>query len=117
MKQFKGNLITQCKLALHTLGILRQYGVQDDNELKLEFFFYSKTKNKAELLATSLKGLSYEVEVGKSAGDESLFLINGWTTNMKLDDFTVQSWIKQMCRLGFKHDCQFDGWGTMVDQA
>jgi regulator of RNase E activity RraB len=33
-----------------------------------------------------------------------------------MDDGTVQSWAKEMCELGYKFDCDFDGWGTTPNQ-
>src|SRR5687767_6654263 len=114
--QFRDNLNKQVELAPETLSQLKNYGTTDDSELKLEFFFYAKMLNNAEQLAGELKKLNYEVEFGKSAGDKKLFIITGWTTKMKMDDQTVQSWTKEMCELGYKFDCEFDGWGTMPDQ-
>lgn len=106
----------QTRLAPITLDHLRNYGVSDDSKLRIEFFFYSKTLIKAELLAKELRNLNYEVETGKSAGNKNLFIITGWTTKMKMDGETVQHWTEEMCELGYKFDCEFDGWGTTPDQ-
>lgn len=106
----------QIKLAPITLSHLRDYGVSDDNELRVEFFFYSQTQVKAALLAAALTALKYEVETVKSAGDENLILVTGWTTKMKMDDGTLERWTEEMCELGYKFDCKFDGWGTTPDQ-
>ena len=35
---------------------------------------------------------------------------------MKMDDQAVQLWTKEMSELGYKFDCEFDGWGTTPDQ-
>ncbi len=115
-REFKMNLARQVDLAPETLKQLKKYGVSDDSELKLEFFFYAKMEDNAQMLAAALKKLNYEVEFGKSAGDKKLLIINGWTTKMKMDDGTVQSWTKEMCVLGYKFDCDFDGWGTTPNQ-
>ncbi|MFC3562039.1 ribonuclease E inhibitor RraB [Pedobacter jamesrossensis] len=37
-------------------------------------------------------------------------------TKMKMTDEVVKQWTKQMCELGYKFDCEFDGWGTEPDQ-
>jgi regulator of RNase E activity RraB len=116
VSQFRDNLDRQGELASETLSQLKNYGATDDSELKLEFFFYSQSLDKAEQLADSLKKLDYEVEVRESAGDNNLFPITGWTTKMKMYDETVESWTKQMCVLGYEFDCDFDGWGTTPDQ-
>ena len=115
-REFKKNIARQVQLAPETLKQLKNYGVSDDSELKLEFFFYAKMEDKAQMLAATLKKLNYEVEFGKSAGDKKLFIITGWTKKMTMDDGTVQAWAKEMCELGYKFDCDFDGWGTTPNQ-
>jgi len=67
--------------------------VTDDDRLKLEYFFNTDPPEKASALA----------------GD-------GWTAAMTMSTDVVQSWARQMCDLGFKHDCEFDGWGTTPEQ-
>ena len=115
-RKFKNNVIRQVELAPHTLIQLRNYGVSSDTELKVEFFFYSKTADNAERLSEELRKMDYDVEFGKSGGNKNLYVITGWTTKMAMDDQTVQSWTRQMCELGYKFDCDFDGWGTSPDQ-
>ena len=61
--QFKNNLNRQVELAPETLNQLKNYGVTDDSELKLEFFFYSKLLDNAEKLADELKKLNYMVSL------------------------------------------------------
>jgi regulator of RNase E activity RraB len=53
---------------------------------------------------------------GVSAGSEKLFMVTGWTTIMKMENEILKNWTKQMCELGYKFDCDFDGWGTTPDQ-
>lgn len=115
-RKFIENQKMQMALAPITLDHLRNFGVSDDEKLKIEFFFYSRSPIKAESLARELRNLKYEVETGKSAGNKNLFIITGWTTKMKMDDKTMQHWTEDMCELGYKFDCEFDGWGTMPDQ-
>lgn len=106
----------QSRLAPVTLDHLRSFGVPDETELRMEFFFYSKTMIKAEELASELRLLNYDVETGKSAGANNLFLITGWTIKMKMDNETVVHWAEEMCELGYEFDCKFDGWGTTPNQ-
>jgi len=115
-RNFIENQKMQIGLAPITLNHLRNYGVCDDKELKIEFFFYSKDQAKADALANKLKERKYEVETVESAGDKSLLLVTGWTTKMKMDDKTVERWTEDMCELGYRYDCKFDGWGTTPDQ-
>jgi len=60
--------------------------------------------------------LNYEVEYDISAADKKLFVITGWTSKIKMSEEIVKQWVENMCNLGFKFDCEFDGWGTTPDQ-
>ena len=110
------NIHRQMQMTPQTLGHLRELDVDENRELKLEYFFYTNTLEKSEELADEIKKLNYTVENGVSAGDKKLFIVTGWTTKMKMTNEVVSNWTKQMCELGFKHDCEFDGWGTSDDQ-
>ena len=113
---FKSNLSKQIEMTPKTLEQLRTYGVADDVKLKLEIFFYTDTEDKARPLAGELRNLGYDVEAGLSAGDDRLFLVTGWTTPIQMDTISVTAWVEDMVRLGFAHDCEFDGWGTNPQQ-
>ncbi len=103
-------------MSRQTLVQLRKYGVTDSTTLKLEFFFRTDTGEKADALTAALKKLSYEVETGRTGDDEPLILINGWTTPLQMNERSVVAWTEQMVRLGYDHDCEFDGWGTNPEQ-
>lgn len=109
---FNSNRDKQMQMTPQTLEQLRKLNVTADKELKLEYFFYTNTAEKAEKLATEIGKLNYTVQHGVSAGDKKLFIVTGWTTKMKMSDEVVKQWTKQMCELGYKFDCEFDGWGT-----
>lgn len=113
---FNSNWETHMQLTPLTLQQLRKLSVTADKELKLEFFFYTNTAEKAALFAAEIEKLNYTVGHGVSAGDKNCFLVRGWTTKMKMADEVVAEWTKQMCELGYKYDCEFDGWGTIPDQ-
>lgn len=113
---FNSNRDGQMQMINQTLDQLRKLNVTAEKELKLEYFFYTNTAEKAEKLATEIEKLNYTVQHGVSAGDNKLFLVTGWTTKMKMADEVVKQWTKQMCELGYKFDCEFDGWGTDPNQ-
>lgn len=115
-KAFRSNLEMQIQMTPQTLTQLRELNITADKELKLEFFFYTNTADKAEQLATEIGKLDYTVQHGVSAGDKKLFFVTGWTTKMKMADEVVEQWTRQMCEIGYKFDCEFDGWGTEPDQ-
>lgn len=93
---------------------LRQHSISEAAQLSLEYFFYTNTDEKAKALAEELISLGYSAEYGPSAKDKSVFVITGWTTKIQLSQQVVEEWQNQMCDLGYKHDCEFDGWGTDI---
>ena len=108
------------KMQMHMSSIvlnnLRTLGMEADKELRLEYFFYTNSKDKAEKLATEIRKLNYSVDKNMEAGNKKLFVITGWTTKMKMSEENLKSWTRHMCELGYKCDCEFDGWGTTPNQ-
>ncbi len=113
---FEANRTKQITMAPQTMGQLREYGVTDGSKLKLEYFFYTNTREKAGGLATELADRGYDGKHDVAAGDPSLFVITGWAKPMKMTDEAVAGWTGEICDLGYKFDCEFDGWGTNPNQ-
>ncbi len=113
---FDKNRNKQMQMTPMTIEQLRKLNVTEEKELKLEYFFYTNKAEKAEEFAGEMEKLNYSVKHGASAGNKKLFIITGWTTKMKMENEVVQNWTKQMCELGYKFDCEFDGWGTTPEQ-
>ena len=113
---FRENLAKQTTMSPQTVGQLRKHGVTDQANLKLEFFFYTDKEAKGQTLAKALGELRYQVECGPAAGDPRLVLVTGWTTPINMSEGAVVAWTEKMCRLGYEHDCDFDGWGTNPTQ-
>lgn len=110
------NRARQLTMTPQTVAQLRQYGVTDESQLKLEYFFYTNSKEKAAALAQALATLGYTGSYDHSASDKKQFVVTGWTSRMKMDDQTVLDWTGRMCDAGHEHDCEFDGWGTNPKQ-
>lgn len=91
---------------------LQNLGITSEKELKLEYFFYTNTKEKAERLANEIMKLNYSVKFGISAGDNKQYIITGWSSKIKISKDILAAWATEMCDLGYKYDCDFDGWGT-----
>ena len=115
--EYRKNLSKQKAMSPMVLDQLRQLGVSETAQLKLEFFFYTDKEPKAAALAGDLAQMGYGVEHRRAAGLRKQLVINGWTTKMRMDVATVVTWTEQMCELGYRHDCDFDGWGTTPDQT
>ena len=115
--EFETDLKKHQALTPETVAQLRKFGVTEQTELKLEFFFYTNSQSNANKLKKTLEKRGYDdVTADKSTADEEKFLIKGWTNRIKMDEQTVVQWTEEMCRTGFKHDCKFDGWGTNPKQ-
>lgn len=109
---FNSNRDRQMQMTPQVLDQLRKLNITADKELKLEYFFYTNKAEKAEQLATEIRKLNYTVQYGVSAGDKKLVVVTGWTSRMRMADEVIAEWTRQMCELGYKFDCEFDGWGT-----
>ena len=112
---FADNLKKQVDMTPQTLNQLRQAGVTEDKELKLEYFFYTNSDEKAKKLADELAKLNYTVDHRLAVDSQTEFIITGWTTKMKMSEDVVKKWTKEMCELGYKYDCDYDGWGTQPE--
>jgi Regulator of ribonuclease activity B len=113
---FRSNLATQLQMTPMVLEQLRGLGVTPARRLKLEFFFYTNTQDKAESLAKALKDLHYQVELGTSASNKKQLMVTGWTLPMAMNSEVVLAWTRQMCEAGYSEDCSFDGWATTPEQ-
>jgi hypothetical protein len=112
----KVNLSKQIAGLPRILGVIKGHCASDPIQLKLEFFFYTNSIDKAKLLAEDLKQKSCSVEYRVAAQNSKLFVINGWTSRFNIEGKMLVSWVKEMCELGYKYDCDFDGWGTDLKQ-
>jgi len=91
---------------------LRKQNVTEEKQCKLEYFFYSDKETKGKELCKALISLGYTSDCRASAGDKRLFVINGWTNKITMSTSNISDWSEQMCQIGYKYDCDFDGWGT-----
>ena len=110
------NRAKQLAMTPQTVAQLRKYEVTAHTQLKLEYFFYTNTKEKAAALAQKLADMGYTGSYDHSASDKKQFVVTGWTSRMMMDDQTVLDWTARMCDVGHDHDCEFDGWGTNPKQ-
>jgi hypothetical protein len=109
------NMQKQLALTPQTLAALRERGAPKDAAFRLEYFFYSPSRDNAAALADALKLQGYSVQARPSPHDKDLFIITGWSTPVPIQEESLRSWTVAMGGLGFAHDCEFDGWGTTVD--
>ncbi len=116
VEQQSANRKKQLEMAPQTLDVLRQHGVNNDSMLRLEFFFYTNNREKASKLSDNFTSLGYSSDFAVSASNAKEFLINGWSTPIRMDERTVLDWTASMCDHAADQDCEFDGWGTNPTQ-
>ena len=109
-------LTRQLQMTPVTVEQLRNHGVGAERLLRLEYFFYTNAPSKADSLAQALRGQGYSPECCPSASDRRRTLVTGWSPPLLMSTDVVSAWTKEMCELGFTHDCEFDGWGTNPEQ-
>jgi len=74
---FNSTLGKQIQMTPHTLKNLRKSNVTVDTELKLEYFFYTNTEEKAAQLAREIEKLNYTVQHRDLVGNKKNIHHNG----------------------------------------
>lgn len=96
------------------LKLIRDFSINGESSLPVEFFFYADTLDAASNLAIELSKLNYHLSpVHKAAGDSKRWLVNGWTRKISMTEESIDQWSTLMCKLADEFDVEFDGWGTM----
>jgi regulator of RNase E activity RraB len=113
-KKYKLALEKQAVSDKATISQLQKHNVNPTTKYKVEYFFYSNTLEKVQNLAKELNDLKYEVRVGKSA-EGNLYIARGLTSEMQMEDLIIRTWTTKMIEIGYKHDCEFDGWGVELN--
>ena len=107
---FRNNQDKHFRLATESLVSLRDAAVEEEDELKIDYFFYSDTHEKAQKLEKEMKTMDYVVNYGPAPQNKNHFVISGRTTEIKMMHESLSKWVAEMCELGYKHDCNFDNW-------
>lgn len=116
-QQHKDNLSSQLATSPETVEQLRGYGIAEDRSVRLEYFFYTNTVEKAEALSIELSDMGYNTEVqGSSGSSKKVRVVAGSTVPIQMATENVLEWTEAMCNTGYRHDCEFDGWGMSPEQ-
>ncbi|MCB1583008.1 MAG: ribonuclease E inhibitor RraB [Marinicella sp.] len=110
------NLERQIETTPMILQQLAQLNINESKALKVEYFFYTNTLEKAKALVDVLASRGYVGVAERSAHSRKEFVVTGWTTPIEMSEANLIEWTKDMCKLGLSHDCDFDGWGTTPEQ-
>jgi Regulator of ribonuclease activity B len=112
---FHQSLAKQLRMNPAILERLAELSVGTEDQFKLEYSFHTDSPRKASALAGHLEEYGCQVERYRPAGDERLSVVTGRTPPTTMSHTSLQTWTERMCRLGFEHDCRFDGWRTTAE--
>jgi len=94
---------------------MRQYKVEEEDELRLNCFFYTDKEQNMVDISSVLKDMEYPVQGGKHS-EKKPFLIATQSAYMKMDEATIMAWVEQMCKLAHQHGCVMEGWSVNPKQ-
>ncbi|HLF63232.1 MAG TPA: ribonuclease E inhibitor RraB [Saprospiraceae bacterium] len=109
----KNNKEGQSEATSVTVSYLLNFGVKCGDQRSLEFFFYTSDKDKAIKLSDILQK-EYGYEIYKLHKTLDKWAVIGLTTPQPILTEMVQEWAEEMCKLGDRYECEFDGWGTLA---
>ena len=115
-EQHKENLAAQLETSPETMEQLRGMGIAEDRSVKLEYFFYTNSVDKAEKLSADLGGMGYNADVQNCDSPKKIRIVAGASAPVQMARDKILEWTETMCNTGFKHDCEFDGWGLNPEQ-
>lgn len=107
---FAANQIRHVKQATESLVSLRDVAVEEEDEFKIDYFFYTDTLEKAQKLEEEIQSMNFIVNYGPASQNKNLFAISGRTLEIKMMHESLSKWVSEMCELGYKHDCNFESW-------
>jgi len=92
---------------------LKAMGIKNNARTTIDFTFCSNKKRKLKALENELIN-RYNYKITSLKWKFSYWLLDGATHKMFIDEENVLFWIIDMYRLGFEHDCLFEGYGSLV---
>ena len=106
------NLQRQLAMLPSTWQALRQAGVGPTTRLALDFTYRAPDRVAAEALARDLATCSPEVREGGAR-------LPGWfvlatAPAAAYDQAALTEWVTHAVRIGWRHGCEFDGFGAQV---
>jgi len=107
-KEFKNILEEQIQISQQKIEEYLKSNFDADKTFKIEYFFITNTKNKAEKFCSVIRNLNYSSQYIYSPVMK-LFLLTG-SIEMKVSEDAIMHWTKEMCELGYKFESKFDGW-------
>lgn len=107
---FNANLVKHYRLATESLVSLRDAGIEEEDELKIDFFYYADTRQKAQKLESEIKERGFTANFETALHDKNLFIVSGKTVKIKMMHEFLSKWVTEMSELGYENDCILDSW-------
>ena len=99
-----------------SIEALQKFGKAFKPTQSLEFFFYADTEDTAANLSIALHQLGYTIyERGKPNKKSFKYAVLGNTPPLQTEENKMNAWCKQMEKLALEYDCEFDGWGSLIE--
>lgn len=89
-------------------------GVTTNDKLPIEFVFITDAEDKANSLKAAISSLYIEYENVEVNETEDFWEVNGTTNTIKMSIDEINKWNQEMWNIGYKYDCQLDGWQVGV---
>ena len=115
-QQHEDNLSSQLATSPELVEQFRGFGITEDRTCRLEYFFYTNSQEKAAALSFELCEMGYAAKVQETGPGKKIRVVAGATVPVQMATEKVLEWTELMCTVGFKHDCEFDGWGLNPEQ-
>lgn len=107
---FSTNRGRQSHLAIEKLVKLREANVEEEDVFRINYSFFAENPEKAQELAKALQYLNHAVEDKIAKTSKGLFVVKGKSIPVKMMHEVLRKWALDMCDLGYKYDCDFEGW-------
>jgi hypothetical protein len=104
----------QLAMNVQTWNVLRQHGVTEQTDLRLDFSYEAPTRAAADKLVKLLQDeTDYALAEPTPAGTG--YLVSGTTRETQVSLDILNQWVDWMHAAGRQSDgCEFDGWGAQV---
>lgn len=106
----------QLAMNVRTWNALRQHGVTEQTDLRLDFSYDAPTRAAADKLTRLLRDET-DYDVFEPRASDSGFVVSGATQETKVSLDILNQWVDWMHAAGRQSDgCAFDGRGAQVRQ-
>src|SRR4030095_801388 len=114
--QFKSDLAKMEIFNNEKLKQLSQYGVTDGSGISMDFYFATDDSLKAQQLAEELESLNYHANrIHPSSNNKNLWVLSASSSRVNMDIQLLNTWTQSVCSLGYKHDCECNGWNPVTE--